>query len=113
MSDPVPDGSGVNLTWKAIPPSDAELIALNPVTDANVQEFNLPEELMTTVFIPSPSLISVHHASKKIMRVPEQSYKWLCVSFLLQSHEKDEAAGIAEAFDVQAEFERFQQRREH
>ena len=98
VSDPVPDGSGVNITWKTQGPSDFELSMMGDVTESRVAEFSI-QETEETVFFPIPVPISVHHTSMRRKLIPEQKSKWICVSFLLQSQEDDTTAAQLDGVD--------------
>jgi hypothetical protein len=106
ISDPLPDGSGVNLKWESKGPSDQELVEMEQVTESGVREFSLLEETSGTLFIPAPNPISPHFHSQKRGLVPEKHPKWLVVSFLWNEEEEEHNVGEIDEFDFEQELQK-------
>lgn len=81
---------GIVITWKATPPSDADIISVQDLTSLRAAEMNL-HETSCSLFIPSPRPISQDSSKIKKGRSPKTpaKAKWLVFSIPFEEEQQD------------------------
>lgn len=78
--------NGIYITWKALGPSDEDLLACKDMTGCDVREFQM-QETETTIFFPSPKPLCQDISKVEKRAIPDDNPRWLVVTIPFRSEE--------------------------